>query len=333
MLYFLRKVGLFLLTLWAALTLNFLIPRIAPGDPAEQIVRQISGNNASVDPAQIHAVRIMLGLNTNQNLIQQYSSYLTATAHLNFGISYTYYPYTVMHMLKQTLPWSLLLVGVSTILGFVIGVVLGAYAAWRRNSRFDSWVSLGSTFIGTLPFFWIALAIVYLLSFTLNWFPSGGGYSGDVTQGLNGPFIRSVASHAVLPALSLLITAPIGWILGMRNTMVLVISDDYTRLARAKGLPEWRIALWYGARNAILPQVTGLALALAGVIGGTVLVEQIFNYPGTGRLLFEALGNRDYPLLQTIFLFSTIAVLIANLIADMIYGVLDPRVRGGGSNG
>lgn len=331
MVYFARRLGFFFVTLWAAVTLNFLIPRMIPGDPAEAIVRQLVGRNAAIDPNQIRAVQAMLGLDNDQTIFQQYVTYIGNTLRGDFGTSYTYFPYTVTHMIAQTAPWTLALIGFTTIFGFIAGTLLGAFAAWRRNSRFDSVVSLGSTFIGTLPFFWIALALVYVVAITLGWFPTGGGFSGDVDQGWNWPFIKSVVNHAVLPGLSLLILAPIGWILGMRNNMVQILGDDYTRLARAKGLPERRIAIWYGARNAILPQVTGLALALGGLIGGSVIVEQIFDYPGTGRLLFEALGVRDYPLMQTIFLFTVVGVLIANLVADILYGILDPRVRRGGN--
>ena len=331
MVYFARRLGFFFITLWAAVTLNFLIPRLIPGDPAEAIVRQLVGRNSAIDPNQIRAVQAMLGLDNDQSIFEQYVTYIGNTFRGDFGTSYTYFPYTVSHMIAQTAPWTLSLIGVTIVFGFVIGTLLGAFAAWRRNSRFDSVVSLSSTFIGTLPFFWIALALVYVVAIRLGWFPTGGGFSGDVDQGWNWPFIRSVLSHAVLPAFSLLILAPIGWILGMRNNMVQILGDDYTRLARAKGLPERRIAIWYGARNAILPQVTGLALAVGGLIGGNVVVEQIFDYPGTGRLLFEALGVRDYPLMQTIFLFTVIGVLIANLVADILYGILDPRVRRGGS--
>jgi peptide/nickel transport system permease protein len=330
MLYFTRRIGFFLLTLWAAVTLNFLIPRLQPGDPAEQIVRRISGQGRTVDPQQLEAVRLMLGIQTGQSLFEQYVSYLGTLVRGEFGVSYTYFPYTVTHMVRETLPWTLVLVGVTQILGFIIGTLLGAWAAWRRNSGFDTVVSLGSTFIGTLPFFWIALVLLYVFAFKLSWFPEGGGFSGRAEPGFNWPFIQSAATHSILPAASLLLTAPIGWILAMRNNMVQILGDDYTRLARAKGLKPRRIALWYGARVAILPNVTGLALSLGGILGGSLLVETIFGYPGMGRLMFESLRDRDYPLMQTLFLFTIVGVLLANLLADLLYGWLDPRVRRGG---
>lgn len=331
MVYFARRIGFFFLTLWAAVTLNFIIPRLQPGDPAEQIIRRLTGgSNRNIDPNQVQAMRIMLGLDTDQSLFQQYIEYLKNLATGEFGVSYSYFPFTVTHMINDALPWTVVLIGLTTIFGFVVGTLLGAWAAWRRNTQLDTTISLGSTMLGTLPYFWIALVLLYVFAFRLGWLPQGGGYGGSAEEGWNWQFIRSAAEHAVLPAASLLITAPIGWILAMRNNMVQILGEDYTRLARAKGLSERRIALWYGARVAMLPNVTGLALSIGGIFGGAVLVESIFGYPGLGRLMFDALSDRDYPLMQTLFLFTIVGVLVANLIADLIYGLLDPRVRRGG---
>lgn len=324
--YFVSRVMFFVLTLWAAVTLNFIIPRLQPGDPAQSMVARLAGQNEAIDPATIRAVRLMLGLPSG-SVFSQYGNYLVAVVHGDFGVSYTYFPYTVTHMIGQALPWTIVLVGVTHVLGFVIGTLLGAAAAWKRNGPFDTVVSLGSTFLGTLPFFWIALILIYLLAFTLRWFPESGGYSGEIEPSLSLAFLGDAAYHSALPALSLLITAPIGWILGMRNNMVHTLGEDYTRLAEAKGLPTRRVALAYSARVAILPNVTGFAMGLGTILGGTVLVEMIFGYPGMGKLMFDAIANRDYPLMQTIFLFTTIGVLLANLAADILYGVLDPRVR------
>ena len=324
--YFLRRTAFFVITLWAAVTLNFVIPRLQPGDPAESIVSQLTGQGAAVDPDQIRAVRLMLGLK-DESILSQYWDYLVQLAHGDFGVSYTYFPYSVTHMIAEALPWTLVLVGVTQLLGFAIGTMLGAFAAWRRNSRFDSVVTLGSQFIGALPFFWIALLLLYFFAFVTGWFPDGGGFSADTEPSWSWAFVGDAVYHGILPAVAILITAPAGWIIGMRNNMVTSLGDDYTRLARAKGLRVRRIALMYGARVAILPNITGLALALGAILGGTVLVETIFDYPGLGRLMIEAVTARDYPLMQALFLFITTGVLIANLFADFLLGVLDPRVR------
>jgi peptide/nickel transport system permease protein len=331
MVYYARRIGFFLLTLWAAITLNFLIPRIQGGDPAEAIVSRLTGQSEAVDPRQVEAIRLMLGV-PDEPFLEQYFNYLGTVVRGEFGVSYSYFPYTVSHMIMETLPWTLVLIGVIQVLAFVIGTLLGTWAAWRRNGTFDSLITTFSSFFGTLPYFWIALLMIYVFAFQLGWFPDGGGFSGEETPGWNWGFISSAAYHSILPALSLLITAPIGWIMSMRNTMVQTLGEDYTRLARAKGLSDRRIALTYAARNAILPNVTGFAISLGGIVGGSILVEQIFNYPGMGRLMFEAIGNRDYPLMQTVFLFTTVGVLTANFLVDMLYGVIDPRVRRGGGN-
>lgn len=331
MLYFARKIVFFILTLWAAATLNFIIPRVQGGDPAEAIVQRIIGSNQAVDPRQVEAVRLMLGV-PDDPIWRQYIDYLGAIVRGEFGISYSYMPYTVTHMIGEALPWTLLLVGVTHILSFIIGTLLGTWAAWKRNGKFDTILTTGSSFFGTLPFYWIAMMVVYVFAFELKWFPDGGGFSGDVNPGWNWAFIKSAVYHSLLPAACLMVAGPIGWILGMRNTMVQTLGEDYTRLARAKGLRDRHIALMYGARNAILPNVTAFAISLGALVSGSIFIEQIFDYPGMGQLMFDALGNRDYPLMQAIFLFITVGVLTANFLADMFYGVIDPRVRRGGEN-
>ncbi|WP_295698116.1 ABC transporter permease [Lapillicoccus sp.] len=323
--YFARKIGFFLATLWAVVTLNFLIPRLQPGDPATKMVQRLAGKDNAIDPAQVRAIRAMLGEPTG-SLLSQYGGYLGQLVHGDFGLSYTYYPFKVTDVIGQGLWWTFVLVVVTQVLSFVLGITLGAFAAWRRNTRFDTVVTLGSTFLGTLQPFWIALLLLFVLGYETGIFPTSGGYA-SAEIGFNFPFIKEAFEHSVLPAIALLIVTPIGWILGMRNTMVMNLGEDYIRLAKAKGLSDRTVALRYAARNALLPSVTGFALALGGVLGGAILVETAFDYPGLGRLMGEAVGNKDYPLLQALLLLTTTGVLIANLVADLLYGVLDPRAR------
>ncbi|MBO0782615.1 MAG: ABC transporter permease, partial [Ktedonobacteraceae bacterium] len=263
------------------------------------------------------------------NIFQQYIAYLGTLLRGEFGISYTYFPYRVTDLIGQSIMWTIGLVLTTNIIGFVVGNILGAFAAWKRNSTFDSIVSVGLSFIGTLPYMWIALVLLFVFAFQLQWLPLGGGFSETATRQLSWDYALDIAQHAVLPAVSILITGPIGWVMGMRNNMVQTLREDYTRLAIAKGLKPWKVILLYSARNAILPNVTGFAMSLGGILGGVVIVETVFDYPGMGRLFFDAIGNRDYPLMQTIFLFSIIGVLLANLLADFVVGWLDPRVRKG----
>ncbi len=323
--YFARRVGYFLLTLWAAVTLNFLIPRLQPGDPAEMMIKKLAGKDAELDPDKIRAMRAMLGA-PGGTLFDQYIAYIKQLLRGDFGVSYTYFPTPVTTVIMKALPWTLILVGVTMLLSFVVGMVLGALAAWKRNSVFDSVVTLGSTFIGTLQAFWIALLLLFAFGYILGWFPTSGGYDAS-TPGLNAQFLADAVYHSVLPAAVLLLLTPIGWILGMRNTMIMNLGEDYIRLAKAKGVPDRQVALRYAARNALLPSITGFAMALGGILGGQLLIEQTFDYPGLGRIMGQAATSKDYPLLQALLLFTIVGTLLANLIADMLYGVLDPRAR------
>lgn len=325
--FYVRRVGYFLLTFFGALVLNFAIPRLQPGDPAEIMIKNLSGEASSgqIDPAQVAAIRAMLGY-PDEPIWKQFITYLGSLLQGDMGISFSYYPYPVTEIIWKTLPWTFFLIGVTQVIAYIVGTLLGAFAAWYRNSRFDSVVSVGSTFIGNLPQFWIGMIILVVFGYQLGWFPTSGGYSSS-TPGLNSEFILDALWHMALPAFTLLVTVPIGFILGMRNTMVMVLGEDYIRLARAMGLSERKIALGYAARNALLPSVTAFAGSLAVLFGGSILIETLFDYPGMGRLMGVATSNRDFPLMQGLLLFTIAAVLIGNLIADLLYSVLDPRVR------
>jgi peptide/nickel transport system permease protein len=324
MVYYARKIGYFLLTLWAAVTLNFIIPRLQPGDPAEIMVRQITGKG-EVDPAQVAAIRTMLGYG-DENVIVAYVKYLGQVISGDFGISFTYFPYPVVEVIGKALPWTLVLVGLTQLLSFVLGTLLGAFAAWRRNSRFDATISIGSTFVGNLQSVWIGLMILYIFAYQLGWFPASGGY-GYTDEEFSFLHAADVISHSFLPALTLMVTAPIGFILSMRNTMVQVLGEDYIRLGAAAGLKQRTLALGYAARNALLPVVTSFALSLGVLMGGSILIETVFDYPGMGRLMGEATANRDFPLMQTVLLATIVIVLTANFIVDLLYPLIDPRAR------
>jgi peptide/nickel transport system permease protein len=322
-----KRLGYFFLTFVAAIMFNFAIPRLQPGDPAEIMIRNLSGQSSSgvLDPAQVASIRAMLGV-PDAPIWEQFIQYVQSLFQGDMGISFAYFPFPVTDVIFQTLPWTFFLVGITQVLSYIAGSLLGAFAAWRRNSRFDSFVSIGSTFIGNLPTFWIGMILLVVFGFQLGWFPTGGGYSTSI-PGWNWEFVQDAGRHMALPAITLLISTPIGFILGMRNTMVMTLGEDYIKLAKASGLPEKKIALSYAARNALLPSVTAFAGSLAVLFGGSILIESVFDYPGMGRLMGIATGNRDYPLMQGLLLFTISAVLIGNLIADLLYSVLDPRVR------
>ncbi|BBB02220.1 putative peptide ABC transporter permease [Actinacidiphila reveromycinica] len=318
----LRKTAFYLLTAWAAISLNFLIPRVMPGNPADNLINQFHGR---LSPSAVHALRVLFG-QSDQNLWQQYVSYWHSVFTGNFGISYAYYPSKVSTVLGQSMYWTLILITLCTVLGFVIGTVLGMLAGWKRGSWLDSLVPI-TTFLSSIPYFWFAIIMVYLFAITFRWFPLSGGYALDQHIGLNGGFIASAINYAVLPAVTITVASVGGWLIGMRNMMVTTLSEDYVRLAEAKGLSRRRVMYTYAARNAMLPSLSGFAMSLGFVIGGSIVTEVVFNYPGIGSVLFKAAQAADYPLMSAIFLLITVLVLVANLVADIAYVFLDPRTR------
>jgi peptide/nickel transport system permease protein len=323
--YYARRLGFYLLAAWAAITMNFLLPRLMPGNPVEVLLARLKGH---VSPQATRALTIQFGLTHQNNLVQEYFSYLNQLAHGQLGISITYFPTPVSTVVGEALPWTVTLIGLATVVSFILGTGLGIIIGWKRGSRLDLLLPV-STFFSAVPYFWLALLAVLVFGYVLKWFPTSGGYGLTNTIGLNLPFAQSAISHAVLPALTIVVASIAGWLLSMRNMMVTVLGEDYVALAEAKGLSSTRVMLTYGARNAILPNVANFALSLGFVVSGAILTEAVFSYPGIGYLLFEAVSNEDFPLAQAIFLVITITVLLANLLADILYGLLDPRARQG----
>jgi len=326
--HLLRRIGFYLVALWASVTLNFLIPHLSPGSPVQALMARMRGR---ITPQAEHALEIALGVN-HDPLWSQYLQYLDNLLHGNLGTSVSYLPMPVSAVIAQEMPWTLTLVGVSLVISFVVGTLLGVIIAWRRGAKLDTVLPPLFTFLSAIPYFWLALILLYILGYRLNWFPLNGGYDTDtVVPSWSLDFFWSAVQHAILPALTIVISSIAGWLLGMRNTMLTTLSEDYVLLAEAKGLSEGRIMFWYAARNAILPNITGFALSLGFVVSGSLLTEIVFSYPGLGYALLQAIDNLDYALLQGIFLIVSVAVLAANFLADLLYTVLDPRVRMGRS--
>ena len=318
--FILRRLAFYLVTLWIAVTLNFLIPRLLPGNPVDIMMGKMRGD---VSPGTFTALKDALGF-TNQNLLGQYFTYLWNLAHLNFGLSYSYFPTPVVTIIRQDLPWTLFLFGMATIIAFTLGTTLGIISAWRRGSVLDSTLPPVMLFLSSFPYFWIAILLLYVFGITLGWFPNAHAYT---VLNLSWPVIGTVIYHSILPAATIVIASTGGWLLGMRNVMVSILAEDYITLAQAKGLSDKRVMLMYAARNAIIPSITGFAMSLGFVVGGVVLVETVYSYPGVGFDLVNAAGNDDFPLLQALLLCIVVAVLVANFIADIAYVRLDPRVR------
>jgi peptide/nickel transport system permease protein len=325
--FLLRRLGFFTLTLWAALTLNFFLPRLMPGNPAEAMMGKFRG---PVSPQALKALELAFGVDTHQSLISQYFGYIGDVATGKFGTSLYFYPTSVGRVILDAIPWTLGLVGVTTILAFVLGTGIGIMSAWRRGGALDSIGPPVFVIATAIPYFWIGLMLILIFAVRLQWLPAAFGFDITLTPSLSLPFIANILEHAILPATALLVTTIGTWILTMRNNMITTLAEDYVRMARAKGLPGRRIMLDYAARNALLPNLTGFAMSLGFVVGGAILVEYVFNYPGVGYMLLQAVNNEDYPLMQALFLLITVAVLVAILLADIATAVFDPRTRTGG---
>jgi peptide/nickel transport system permease protein len=317
-----RRLFFYAVTAWAAITLNFILPRLMPGNPAQGLIQRFAGK---LSPGAIKAIEVLFG-QPKTSLFSQYISYWHSVVTFNFGISYTYYPTPVIQVIRQSIFWTLVLIGLCTIIGFVAGTLLGMYVGWRRGSWRDALVPI-TTFLSSLPYFWFALMVILIFAVTLQWFPSSGGYGVGLQIGFNGPFLSSALYYGILPAITIVIASVGGWLLGMRNMMITTLNEDYVLLAEAKGLSRLRVMFTYAGRNAVLPSVAGFAMSLGFVVGGAIVTEIVFNYPGIGSVLFQAAEGQDYPLLEAIFLTITVAVLIANLLADLAYIALDPRTR------
>ncbi|GAA1977204.1 ABC transporter permease [Isoptericola halotolerans] len=325
--FYARRVGFYALTLWIAVSLNFLLPRLLPGDPYTILLARLQ-RSGDVSPAVQNSLRLLLGATEDQSLWQQYVSYWGNLLRGDLGVSVTQFPTPVTDLIAGALPWTIGLVGTATILSFVLGVGLGAWAGWRRGSWVDG-VIPSTTLLQSLPYFWVALLFIYVFSVELRWFPIIGAYDVFTFNGpeLSWAFVGSVLYHAVLPAVTIIISSVGAWMLGMRNMMVSTLSEDYVMTAQAKGLHTRRIALTYAVRNAAIPSVNGFGVALAFVVAGSLVTEQVFSYPGLGKLMIEAVRNNDYALMQGVFLMITLAVLAALLVMDLVHGLIDPRAR------
>jgi peptide/nickel transport system permease protein len=325
--FIIRRLGFFVVTLWAALTVNFFLPRLMPGNPATAMMARFHGR---LSGQALRALEVAFGVNTQQSLLVQYVTYLRDCFTGQFGRSLTFFPDSVAQVVFQALPWTLGLVGVTTVIAFILGTLIGMIGAWGRGGWFDSILPPVFIVLSAFPYFWIALVAILIFGITLDWLPVGFGYTNGSAITFTWPFILDVLRHAILPAITIIITSIGGWILTMRNNMIMTLNEDYVRMARAKGLSSARIMFDYAGRNAILPNLSGFGMSLGFVVSGAILVEYVFSYPGVGYMMLQAVLNEDYPLMQTLFLFITLAVLLAILAVDVVTVLLDPRTRSAG---
>ena len=326
--FLLRRCGFLLLTLWAALTVNFFIPRLMPGNPATAMMARFHGR---INPSALKALEVAFGVDNHQSLPAQYFEYLRNTLTGRLGVSLTFFPLSVSSVIRQAMWWTLGLVGVTTVLAFALGTLVGTVAGWKRGGKLDSILPPLFVVTSALPFFWVGMMAILVFSvWTHGFLPNDGAFDFAYTPGWNRTYIADVLRHAILPGGTLLVTSIGGWILTMRNNMITTLAEDYVRMGRAKGLSNRRIMYQYAGRNAMLPNLTGFAMSLGFVISGAILIEFVFNYPGLGYMLLNAVNNLDFPLMQALFLLITVAVLISVFFCDILTAILDPRTRAKG---
>jgi peptide/nickel transport system permease protein len=318
-----RRIGFYALTAWAAITLNFFIPRMMPGNPVDALINRYQGQMSS---DAVASLSVLFGMDDSSSTFEQYLHYWGLLFRGDLGLSFTFFPTPVSDIVTQSLPWTIGLVGVATVISFVLGTLIGTAIGWRRGTWADAILPV-TTFFSAVPYFWLGLLAIMAFAVTWPVLPASGGYDGGLVPSLSLEFAGSVLQHGLLPATTIVVSSLAGWILGMRNMMVTVSSEDYVTVAQAKGLSERRVMFGYAARNAVLPQVSGFALSLGFIVSGTLVMEMVFSYPGIGYVLYQAVSAKDYPLMQGVFLVITLSVLVANMFADLVYALLDPRTR------
>ncbi len=324
--YILKRVGMFFITVWLGATIIFLVPRMVPGDPIDAMLGRMMTEGTNVENADkiIAAYRERFGL--NESLGVQYVKYLRNAFTFNTGYSLAFFPSRIDDLVAARIPWTLGLLSLALILSFIIGNIIGGLLGWRRTPKLLQWILPVSLTFTSIPAYMVGIMLLFAFAFKLNWFPYAGNYGRGVIPGWNWEFILSVIKHGFLPAMSIILVSIGRWALGMRGMMITTDGEDYMILADAKGLSPFRIFWRYGIRNAILPQITAFGVALGSLAGGSVLVEVIFTYPGIGNLLYLAILNSDYTLIQGIVFYVVVGVSLAVLIMDLTYPLIDPRI-------
>src|SRR5438105_15509863 len=326
--YVVKRLGVFLLILWLASTVNFVLPRLGGQDP---IRAQLGAQAAVGGRTQVGMNEMIAEYDTrfglDKPLFQQYLTYLADTFRFDFNYSMASYPTKVIDIIWRSLPWTITLLGVTTLLAWTMGTVLGAVLSQANAPRLLRFILAPILTLSAIPFFLLGLLLIYLLGFQPKWFPLAAGYDQGLLPALDPRVIANMVYHSILPALSIILASIGFWTLGMRGVMISTHGEDYLLFAEAKGLRGRTIFLRYAIRNALLPQLTALALALGNIVSGAVLVEVIFQYPGVGSVLYQAIRNSDYFLIQWLVFIIIVAIGFATLVLDLIYPALDPRLR------
>jgi peptide/nickel transport system permease protein len=323
MAFLLRRLVFYLAAFIAAATINFFLPRVMPGDPI-QIMFAGAGSDLSLE--NLNALKLTFGF-IDAPLWDQYLAYLKSVFTGDLGRSIRFFPLPVTELLARALIWTVGLVGLATLVSFAIGTLLGVTAAWRRGTVLDTIVSLASIFSSSVPAVVVSLITLFTFGYTLGWFPNGYAANPMLDPAWSWEYIGSIIHHGTLPLATMVIVLTGGFAVTMRNNMINLLGDDYIVLGRAKGLSDNRVKLWYAARNALLPTVSALAISVGAILGGSLVTEVVFNYPGLGNTLYQAILARDYPVIQGQLLIMTAAMLVSNFVVDLSYVLLDPRLK------
>jgi peptide/nickel transport system permease protein len=326
--YVARRIGIFLLIVVVAVSIDFIMPRVRSTNPIEQRLYMMAGQGGVyVNQIQemVKAYNQKFGL--DKPLWVQYFNYWGDLLHLNLGQSLAFYPQTTLEMIGRAAPWTIGLLFVSTILAFVLGTLFGALMAWPRTSRIALGLSPLFMTLSAIPYYLLGMLFVYVIAMNFRLLPVGAAYSAGSDLKLDWTTILDIGRHAILPAASIVLASVGSWGLGMRAMMTTVLGEDYLRMSEANGLRPRTIFLQYALRNAMLPQITSLAISLATIMSGAVLVEVLFGYPGVGNLLFTAIANNDYFVIQGVTLFIILSIGIVLLVLDLVYPLIDPRIR------
>lgn len=323
--YYVNKLAWYFVTLIIAVGLNFFLPRMMPGDPVSAIAaRAVEGMSDSTAIQQVYE-DYAEKFGVNEPLINQFFTFVKNAIRGDFGVSFSQYPRTVADIISSSVWWTVCLQFPAIIIGWILGNLLGAVAAYIKKG-FDKFILPFFLFISNIPAFGMAVILLFIFAINLNWFPSSGGYGFDLIPSASFTFVKSVISHYQLPFWSIVLITIGGQAVGMRSMSIYELNADYVKYSRFLGIKDRKI-IGYVFRNAMLPQITGLAMSIGTMIGGALVAEIIFSYPGLGTTILSAIKGRDYPLISACTLIITIMVLLANLFVEIIYGFIDPRIK------
>ena len=328
--YVLRRMVQFILLVWAAITLTFIFIRLIPGNPIDALVTQmeLQGQYGGVDTSQEIVEFYEKEFGLDGSIPEQYLRYLNRVViHQDFGPSLVSYPVPATELIQRALPWTTFLVGMSVIFGWLFGVLAGSAVGWARKSKWADWVTNFCLVTANIPDYFFALWFVFIFAYALNWLPANGAYDASLRPGVRWDFISSVLYYAILPVSASVLVRATDWLISTRSLVVNILGEDYLTYAQARGLKNRNILTRIVLRNTWLPQIAGLGISLGGIVGGNVLIENLFRYPGVGTLMVQATALKDVNTMMACLTMMIILVLTANLIIDLLLPLIDPRVR------